>query len=484
MSNTPGTRRPRVLAVGALERDNFGDLLYALLLQEILPDVELSLGAPIEPRVELPFDLPVLSWRAALSDSAYDGVWAVGGEIGATPPQYAYLTAFGVAANDELAHSDDDEWQSRLAASMGGIVLDPPYIPRPSAFPDNASAALVINSVGLSGIATAPEWRRPTLVSTIREASFVSVRDRASSDLLTELEIPHDLAPDLAHIVASIRPQPRDESGPVLVHLSEHGFLAHDHAAWAKTLTAAIPDPRREIRLFLAGLAPAHDTVDSARKLRDAVRAEDPRRTVSISEARWVWDRVDEIAASSLWIGNSLHGRIVASAYGVPRISLAKPKVDAYARDWDPDQPWGVSPADLASAVERAWASPTAPATDLASQARESAERAADSLASPPGADADLLAARLVARAEEARALAALGRSLTHRANRLDAEVTRTREALGTVRGQLAQRDGELARIRSSRRWRFFERIDRFRWRVRGVVRRLRRSGARSSAEP
>ncbi len=63
---------------------------------------------------------------------------------------------------------------------------------------------------------------------------------------------------------------------------------------------------------------------------------------------------MDEIAGAYAWLGSSLHGRIVASAYGVPRVSIAKRKLDEYAQTWDPDMPWGVSPASFDDALVKA----------------------------------------------------------------------------------------------------------------------------------
>jgi hypothetical protein len=46
----------------------------------------------------------------------------------------------------------------------------------------------------------------------------------------------------------------------------------------------------------------------------------------------------------------------VAAAYGVPRVSLAKPKPTRYARLWDPAMPFGVALGELDGAVEAALA--------------------------------------------------------------------------------------------------------------------------------
>ena len=71
-------------------------------------------------------------------------------------------------------------------------------------------------------------------------------------------------------------------------------------------------------------------------------------------------------------IATSLHARIVAAAYGVPRVSLAKPKPTRYARLWDPDMPFDVALEGLDAAVEAACArrsSPTPSSTRRASPA-------------------------------------------------------------------------------------------------------------------
>ena len=53
-------------------------------------------------------------------------------------------------------------------------------------------------------------------------------------------------------------------------------------------------------------------------------------------------------------VGTSLHVRIIAAAYGVPRVTLARWKPTQYARAWDPDMPFDVGLRELDGAVEAA----------------------------------------------------------------------------------------------------------------------------------
>jgi hypothetical protein len=459
--------RPCLLATGAIERDNFGDLLYAVLLAERLPEWALSFGAPIAPAVS-PLDAEVANWSTLLDSQDFAAAWVVGGEVGATPPEYAYLTTHGMDARRRLAHASLEESRAALTEAMGGRVLDPPYIPRPSAFPRNADIALVINSVGLAGIAREPGWRQPRLIAALREADVVSVRDRASSAYLDELGIRHTLAPDFAHTVAIERPRPRDTAGPVLVHLSEHALHQHDAEGWAAALLAAVPDAGVPLRMFTAGLAPGHDSTASAESIADALLRLSPGRDVTVSPASGIWDRVDEIAASRLWVGASLHGRIIASAYGVPRVSLAKPKVDAYAADWDAEQPYGATIDTLPDAVAAALAAESAPRDDLARQALENFTVVAGALdAAVAGDRGAAVRSRLAACRQEADDAALVAQRASAEIRLAAERVERQRALVDAAAKRTDTIKSELDAIRASRRWQLFESMDRAKTRLR-----------------
>lgn len=459
--------RPRVLATGAIERDNFGDLLYAVLLAERLSDFSLVFGAPIAPALS-PLDVTISNWATLLETEDLDAAWVVGGEVGATPPEYAYLTTRGTEARRRLAHSSIEEARSSLAETMAGRVLDPPYIPRPSAFPRNAHIPLVINSVGLSGIAREPGWRQPRLVAALREADIVSVRDRASSTYLDELGIAHTLAPDFAHTVALERPRPRDTSGPVLVHLSEHSIHQHDAESWAAALHAAVPDAGIPLRMITAGIAPGHDSTASAQAVADALLRLSPHRDVTVSPADGIWDRVDEIAAARLWVGASLHGRIIASAYGVPRVSLAKPKVDAYARDWDEDQPFGTTIDTLREAVTAAIESQPAARDDLARDALENFTRVSAALTDAMRADrSEAMRSRLAVCRRESDDVALVAQRASAEIRLATERVDRQRALADAAATRSAALASELETIRASRRWQLLESVDRAKMRLR-----------------
>jgi len=94
------------------------------------------------------------------------------------------------------------------------------------------------------------------------------------------------------------------------------------------------------LALFRAGAAPWHD--DPA--LYEHVQRRLPAGTLRLFPSLHLWDICALIAASRGTVGSSLHGRIVALAYGLPRVSLKPPqqgrrpdKRTAFAETWEPD---------------------------------------------------------------------------------------------------------------------------------------------------
>jgi len=103
------------------------------------------------------------------------------------------------------------------------------------------------------------------------------------------------------------------------------------------------------VMLFRAGAAPWHDDLEPYRRLAACLAA-----PVRIFESLNVWDICGLIAGAGAFVGTSLHGRIVAEAFGVPAISLelspgSARKLGAYLRTWTP----AAVPVSLAEFADR-----------------------------------------------------------------------------------------------------------------------------------
>ena len=94
------------------------------------------------------------------------------------------------------------------------------------------------------------------------------------------------------------------------------------------------------IVLLRAGAAPLHDDLALYRSLAARMH-----HKPLIFESLQVWDICALIAHSRLFCGSSLHGRIVALAYGLPRVSVLPPplvpgqasKIAAMIETWEPN---------------------------------------------------------------------------------------------------------------------------------------------------
>ena len=206
-------------------------------------------------------------------------------------------------------------------------------------------------------------------MAALRGAAAITVRDHGSSRLLSDLGVEHRLLPDAVHALGVLDPVERDPTrrDARSCRSRARGCACSGHARVARALARSPQLARRPVRLLPAGTATGHDSIRDYEAVARAARGLD----VEILRERRPLALVDHIRRARVVIGTSLHVRIVAAAYGVPRVSLAKPKPTRYARLWDPGMPFGVALGELDAAVEAALARAARP------EAAEHAERLA-----------------------------------------------------------------------------------------------------------
>lgn len=341
---------PSVLLVGAYERDNFGDLLFLHQTERYLEGAHLEVAAPFPGATSENVPRVVPGYAAVMRSRSFDHIWTVGGEVGdVTVDTAAIMSAPAIAASVSGIDCADS-----ITALTGLDPKDGAYLVNPRLLPPFSRTELHVNSVGVSRIVTLNSRRRWRLLRSLYASRHVSVRDSESSRILTRFGISHTLAPDLIQTIALTRPRGSDPQPDVaLFQMSEELLSRHGPARVANALASSFPR-HMKIELFVAGSAPGHDSVALYEQVKRALRASHPHRAVEISSVGSALDRADQIARSGLWIGSSLHGRIVSCAYDIPRISLEVDKVTAYARTWDRTMPYGVALEHLPHAVERA----------------------------------------------------------------------------------------------------------------------------------
>jgi len=339
--------------VGAYERDNFGDLLFLLVTERYLEGADVVAAAPFAADMRKLLGRRIPAFGPLLRDEAFDAVWTVGGQVGRVDLERAYKMSATPRAWRRYARASEARRRAILRRRTGGVTIGAPYIPSKDDFPRNAQTLTVLNSVGIAGVRGIEPARREPIVAALRAAGAVTVRDRGSSAFLADLGVEHRLLPDAVHALGVLEPvvEPGDTA---IVQVSRSRLRMLGHARLGATLAASPQLAGRPIRLLLAGTATGHDSADDYDRVVRAARRRSRGIDIAILDERRPLELARHIQRASVAIGTSLHVRIVAAAFGVPRVSLPKPKPTRYARQWDPDMPFDVPLTDLDAAVEAA----------------------------------------------------------------------------------------------------------------------------------
>lgn len=363
-----------VIVFGAFDRHNFGDLLFAHVAAALLDGRQLVFtglaGRDLRPwsghRV-MPLSEVAASWRDypvilfhAGGELLTCDAWEAA--IMLLPPDEAQRVIRHFAARP-------DERLSWAHGQLGLPSLAPYTIPR-ALFPQAQS--VVYNAVGGVDLAGRPEAFRNEVLRKLAQADATGARDLCTHTILRQAGIPARLMPDPAVMVAALfgeRIGGRMRQGEVAaMHQAfPNGYLAVQFSAdfgddatlstIAGQLDLLAADTGLGIVLFRAGAAPWHDELSCLSRAAARMRQPGHRLFHSLD----LWDICALIAGSRGYLGSSLHGRIVAMAFGLPRLSLLRAKAgaskhEAYASTWDAGLPAVATSEGLAAGMHAAMA--------------------------------------------------------------------------------------------------------------------------------
>ena len=368
-----GTRPPVVL-FGACDRHNFGDLLFPHVVAALLPGRELIHAGLVRRDLRRHGGHAVGALAgvvAALGERPFHFVH-VGGELLTCEAWQAAVmlqpqhVAREIVARLHALPKEGAAW----ARQVLGVADRAPYVVARARLP--GAAAIVYNAVGGVDLERQEAALRAEVVAKLHAADAVGVRDRQTQAALEAAGVPAALLPDPGVLVAELwgtRIRHRAWQGEVAAirRAYPQGYMAIQFSAdfgddvtlaqIANQLDQVAAATGYGIVLFRAGAAPWHDDLDCYRRVAARMRA-----AAQIFHSLQLWDICALIVGAHAYCGSSLHGRIVATAFALPRLSLlptaresGASKLEAYADTWEAPDLRGVIGVDaIAAGLEQA----------------------------------------------------------------------------------------------------------------------------------
>lgn len=364
----------RTIVFGAFDRHNLGDLLFADVVAALLPGRDLFFAGIADRDLTAWGGHRVQALARFADDPRPTNIIVAGGEVLTCE---AWEAAVMVLPDDEanaaaVLFGREAQQRAQWAQRILRTARRAAYAPARSMFA--CPGRLIYNAVGGVALATSGAGLRNEVVAALRSADFISVRDCVTQAALAEQGVAAVRVPDCGALVAELfgdRIRERGLQGePAAVRTAfPQGYLAVQFSAdcgddatlatLARELDAAARATGCGIVFFRAGTAPWHDALEPYRRAAQRMQSR-----VHLFQSAHVLDICALIAGSRGFAGTSLHGRIVAAAFALPRVSFVPPDVaiggkpckqDAYVAAWEMVEQPGVVPIDhLAAGLAQA----------------------------------------------------------------------------------------------------------------------------------
>lgn len=359
-----------IAILGALDRYNYGDLLFPLILKAYLrhsPDAAVTYYGLMAGDFEnvgsvnaRPFHEFFEKHRHSLSKNVI--IVAGGSVIGTrSATLYSFLKnnrALNICRTMcrllHLPNPADRIAAEKLKITWGHFPFCPP---RP-----NEKSLIIYNAVGDLSI------RNPELLHNLQEAGYISVRN-VTLFRQWKKHFSHDqfdLCPDSASVMSKIWPKESlksmisPQTDAILTNFKE-GYIVFQAKANMKRKLSTVKHQLEQlyhhtqlpILLLPIGRAPRHEDQLFLSRLADTLKV-----PCFYADVMNLHDIMCLIAYSNLFIGASLHGNITAMSYAVPHLAVPViSKVNAYLRYWDVppnNQQGSIKPKQICQAAIKA----------------------------------------------------------------------------------------------------------------------------------
>lgn len=349
--------KKNILTIGAYERDNFGDLLFFIVLKAALQNYQCNLvpSSVIASDMREYFGEFVYPYHFLLQKYRWDAVWVVGGQIGACDKNSGLkmsLSRENLTCYELINDSDKKLLRKYFIGNDNEFLA---YLPSIKDYAKNKHTKYIINSVG-----DFENLRKGFLFDNtckiLKSANYVSVRSEQAFSFLNSMKINSELVPDVVHAIAKYyNHKSMDSNEYILFQINRSLIQKYSIERIATNLNELMDEYNCNLNLFIAGSANLHDSVEEYEKIRNYLNSHFKKNNIFIVKEKDPLDLVNWIADAKIWIGSSLHGRIISIAYEVPRISFKTKKVTNYCNTWDNIFPFDIDIDELNMACKNAF---------------------------------------------------------------------------------------------------------------------------------
>jgi hypothetical protein len=349
-------KHDEVVVFGAFDRHNLGDLLFPHVVAKLLAcdDVTFAGLAQRDLRVHGGHAVQALAQLAASRGKNRMHIVHPGGEIlTCSDWEAAVMLLPQRQAQEVIARLDTRSDERRAwARALTGLDALAPYMASRTMFP--CASSVTYQAVGGVDLERLDPGMRAEVLLKLAQADDVSVRDIHTQNALAAAGVDARLIPDPAVMVAelfgaNIRARKERSGAADLQRAFPDGYVAVQFSAdfgddrtlgvLARGLERVSNESGLGIVFFRAGAAPWHDDLACYQRITARMNL---CRT-QIFRSLQIWDICALIAHAKAYAGSSLHGRIVAMAFGLPRVNFVHParandttKQSAFAATWEP----------------------------------------------------------------------------------------------------------------------------------------------------
>ncbi len=399
---THNVPKPILAIYGAIDRFNYGDLLFPFILESLIES-----AFPGRYRIECVGlqrknlekvggrSTRSLRWLLRPGRLTEDSVIIVaGGEVlgadWARLSSYLLPPSMGDGVYHLLERTLGEPVLNRLARIGFGAPWRVPFVIDPTTVP--GTSCVLYNGVGGTSLLQKPDAWNAEVGTLLAGSGYCSVRDRVTRDLLGENGADVDLAPDCAVLVSDLFPVPElrtrlsasvarlidDLSGGYLCFQCNRYFGPGALKKIARQLDAIAAETGLKVVLLPLAHIPGHSDRVALEILQSLMKSD-----AVMPERPNLFDLAALIANSRFFIGTSLHGVITAMSYEVPHIGLAKAaKLAAFVGTWG-QAPFDdvVDPAGIHEAVLERLDHPEPVLAAIAGNVKTEARRAFEKMA-------------------------------------------------------------------------------------------------------